>query len=233
VIRELARLVLPKSIRHPLGVGYSLARQAGAAARFDAINIRTYGRRAPRYGERVWIDPMACDWIIGGLKRSQTGQVLSGEWDSEKAPLATSVKIQACELHWQRGVPWEETGVYEHMMQLIREHGKVDGCLTLADVRARYSRLDAMYDQILSEGQLRSQVELRGWRNFRALGEIYVHFDRNGQILFGGGGTHRFAASRIAGLSSVPAQLGVVHAEALDRWTLNAIRSSQRPQDRI
>lgn len=230
MIRELARRALPKSILHPLEVGYSLAREAGAAARLDVYNISTFGRMAPRYGERVWIDPIACDWIVGGLGRRLTGQVLSGEWDREKAPLATSVKIQACGLHWSRGVPWEETGVYEHMMQLIRERGEADGCRTIADVRVRYSRLDAMYDQILSEGQLRSRIELQGWRGFRASGEIYVHIDRNGQILFGGGGCHRFAASRIAGLSCIPAQLGVVHAGALDRWSLNAIRSTQRPQ---
>lgn len=212
-----------------LSTAYSLAQVATAAVILDLSNRRAYGRGAPRYAERVWIDPMKCHRLVTkGMSREFSGHVVAGDWDLPTEPLSSLVKFRACEQHWTNGVPWEETGVYEHMMALISEHGEADGCRTLPDVVARYSRLDRMWQQVLVEGQLRSRVELHQ-RGFRALGEIYLHVDRNGRILFGGGGCHRLAAAQLARLKWVPAQLGVVHAQSLEEWTKCLTRSSRRP----
>ena len=178
----------------------------------------------------MWINPSAfSDRVLETApKRHHTGQVVDGDWDRETAPLSTLVKIRACELHWKHGVPWEETGVYEHMMELIAERGSADGCRTFADVVARYDRLDAMFRQVRSEGQLRSRSELQH-RGFRAVGEVYVHVGRGPRLLFGNGGCHRLAAARAAGLECIPAQLGVVHPEALNDWAKAVVRSTRRP----
>lgn len=114
------------------------------------------------------------------------------------------------------------------MLDLIRERGSADGCRTLAEVISRYERLDVMFRQVCSEGRLRSRSELQR-RGFRASGEIYMHVGRGPQLLFGNGGNHRFAAARIAGLSCIPAQLGVVHPEAIHDWEQVAVRGARRP----
>lgn len=55
-------------------------------------------------------------------------------------------------------------------------------------------------------------------RCLRESGGVYVHINRNGEAIFGGGGIHRFAIARILSLDTIPAQLGVVHEEALKLW---------------
>lgn len=228
--REVARRTLPDPIRKRLGTAYTVARWGSIAVRRDLSNLRVHGRTGPRYAERVWINPLAVGTFVvdRNVNRAQTGQVVDGDWDRRTAPLSEQVKIRACELHWKDGVPWEETGVYEHMMEIIKERGSADSCRTMADVVARYERLDVMFQQICAEGQLRSRDELQR-RGFRARGEIYIHIGRGPQLLFGGGGCHRFAAAQIAGLECIPAQLGAVHPHTLDNWTNVAMRSASRP----
>lgn len=212
-------------------VSGSWVKRASDAARLDARNILAYGRSAPRYAERVWIDPAVCNrLLVNRFSSSLSGRVLFGDWDLETAPLSNSTTFNACVLHWQEGVPWEETGVFEYMMDLIASQGYMDGCRSLEDVKERYSRLDAMYRQILSEKRLKSTLELYGQKRRRALGEVLVHVDRNGGLIFGRQGTHRLAASLSAGLPCIPSQIGAVHADALPRWNANAYRSVHRPK---
>lgn len=229
-LRSVARQVLPQPVRARVGAAVGLSRVGVGATRLDLANRRAFGPRAPRYAERIWLDPLACNFAVapGAVGRAHTGQVIDNDWDLQAHPVTSSVKVKAAELHWRDGVPWEETGVYEHMLELIEERGKADGCRTLEDVIARYKRLDVMFEQMVSEGRLRSRPELQK-RGFRAKGEVYIHVGRGPQLLFGGGGCHRFAAARIAGLRSIPAQLGVVHAGALADWETVVVRSARRP----
>ena len=50
---------------------------------------------------------------------------------------------------------------------------------------------------------------------YREMDGIFVHVGRSGDIIFGGGGAHRLAIAQGLKLERVPAQLGVVHREAL------------------
>ena len=228
-IRPLARKVVPLPVRLRLSTAYVRVGLQRRAVEVDLLNLRVHGRGSPRYREPVWIDPSACSEVVRSVNHYHSGQVLGGDWDVEGQPLSTMFKMRACELHWVHGVPWRETGVYEHMMDLIEKHGgRVDGCLTLADVVDRYERLDAMFAEVRSQGRLLSRRE-RSQRGFRARGEIYIHVGRGPRLLFGGGGIHRFAAARIAGLDCVPAQLGVVHQDVVADWQDVVVRGSRRP----
>ncbi len=81
----------------------------------------------------------------------------------------------------------------------------------------RYQALDELFELVASERRLRRQVELNS-RSFRELNGVYVHIGRNAEVLFAGGGFHRLAIARVLGLETIPAQLGVVHEEALETW---------------
>jgi len=94
--------------------------------------------------------------------------------------------------------------------------GRFDGCETLEDVVRRYERLDEVFDQVRREGRLRTAAELGG--SFRERGGVYVHIGRHSQPVFSLRGNHRLAIARILSLSLMPAQLGVVHPEALPNW---------------
>ena len=140
--------------------------------------------------------------------------ILGGDWDANTFPITTQWKIAACLDHWVHHIPWHETGVYDRMMELIRQHGAVDQCRTLGDVIARYERLDQIYRVVKAEGRLRSRSELDP-KNFREGGGIYIHVGRSGEPLFGLGGNHRLAIAIALDLSVFPAQVGVVHSKAV------------------
>ncbi len=132
-----------------------------------------------------------------------------------------SPKLDACYLHWSDGVSWSDTGIYEVMLDLIAKRGKVDGCRNLKDVQDRYERLDGVFSTVSEEGRLRVMSAVNP-KNFREVGGVYFHIGRDGNPIFGGGGQHRLAIALILGIEHIPAQLGVIHPDALK--TLGAYR---------
>lgn len=180
----------------------------------DAVRIVRWWRAAPHYGQRTYIDPNNCDLVYDGWLRRHSGQVRGGNWDLNAEPFEETVKMRACREHFEKNVPWEDTGIYEYIMRCIAERGgRYDGCTTYNDVVRRYERLDAIYEQVRAEQQLRCSSELS--RSFGESHGILVHFDRCGKPIFGNRGIHRFAIARVLQLSSIPVVVGVVHPKAL------------------
>jgi hypothetical protein len=191
---RLRRIVLPKSLR-----------------------MFRHGWNAPRAAERIWVRPAECVSAVGAFNRKMTGDVVGGDWDLRTEPVAELPKVRMARLHWQDGVSWRDAGAYDYMMQRIAEEGPLDDCETLDDVIARYERLDEIFEQVKRDGRFRTQTELRPG-NIRERGGVYVHIGRRNTPIFGVGGCHRLAMAQILGFTCIPAQLGVVHSDALASW---------------
>ena len=203
----------------------------------DLKNKAKYGLNAPVFAERIYIKPAECNQAIhseaikkitGLHPRKASGFVVHGKWpvdeqeglmDVDKLP-----KVQFCYRHFVDGVPWEETGVYEHMASLIEKRGKVDGCANSNDVVQRYQNLDQLYSQVKQEKALRKTKEVKKGV-FREYGSVLIHIGPGGKPFFGGGGAHRFAIAKILNLEYIPAQIGCVHVSAIP--TLKKLRRKQ------
>ena len=183
------------------------------AAIIDSANRLLYGRGAPRLYERMWIDPQQIEVYIPLFDRQASARVIGGSWDLAVEPLAEHATIQGCRLHWQDGVPWNEAGVIELR---TKERGS-----TLAQVLREYEALDRIFETVQREGRIRTAEELYG--EYREYGGPFVHVDREGRPIFGGGGFHRLAMAVVLGLSELPAHVGVVHSGAIGR--LDYLRS--------
>lgn len=193
------------------------ARRWARAVGYDLSNAVRYGRHAPLRCQRIWVVPAEVETAVDGLRRALSGRVISGDWDRETFPVEDVEKIRFSRLRWDQGFSWDETGAYDFSMRMIAQHGgRFDGCETLEDVVRRYERLDEVFDQVRREGRLRTAAELGG--SFRESGGVYVHIGRDCQPVFSLRGNHRLAIARILSLSLMPAQLGVVHPEALPSW---------------
>ncbi|WP_018862247.1 hypothetical protein [Thioalkalivibrio sp. ALJ3] len=176
-----------------------------------------YGKGAPRFAERIWVDPRALDRRIN-LSGAGSGVVLGGGWDQAAKPLREDDRVTiACRKHWLEGYTWDEAGVFDHFAKALEKRGQRDGCRTMADVRARYERLDRLFEQVKAEGLLRPQGEIAPW-SFREYDGILVHVDRHGRPIFGRRGCHRLAVARLLEIERIPAQVGVVHEKALPDW---------------
>lgn len=162
------------------------------------------------------------------FRRRHSGLVMGGDWDLSVAPIGGELKEAACRAHFLGGVPWEATELFTRLARELREKGEVDGCRSLAELRARYEVLDRIYDEARRTGRLRAQRELSGYFR-REYGGIFVHVGRDGRLLRSSGGAHRFAIARILALPRIPVQVGVVHPEAVTRGLYRALREGRQP----
>lgn len=195
----------------------------------DLRNMVSGGSAFPRAHERIWIDPTRLTRVYTrnpkqtpDYKRRHSGMVLAGDWDQHTEPLDESWKVAACLSHFRDGVPWEKTGVYDRMQEMIAERGVFDSCRTSNDIIKRYRKIDALYADIRKTG-FRDET-VRKFGALRLPEGVYVHLDRNGTPIFGAIGNHRIGIARALGLTRIPAQLGVVHPGALDRNVLQTLR---------
>jgi hypothetical protein len=184
----------------------------------DVHNLVRHGSSAPRFAQRLWIDPRVVDERVADSRRLFSGRVVGGDWDRHRDPVETHPKVRACVDHWRHGVSWRDTGVYDLLLRLIAERGRPkDGCADLDDVIARYRVLDTIFAQVRDEGRLRTRAQLDPGA-YRELGGVLINLDRDARPVAGGGGWHRLAMARVLGLARIPAQVGLVHVDALDRW---------------
>ena len=191
----------------------------------DLVNRTLRGVGAPRAQERIWVDPRKMTRIYTrnpsqspDFKRRHSGMVIGGSWDRATEPLDRSWKIAACLEHFRNGKPWDVTGVYDRMADMIRTRGQFDSCRNMDDIVARYQKVDALYSDIRENG-FRDETVL-GRSGPRLPEGVFVHIDRTGAPIFGAIGNHRVGIARALGLTRIPAQLGVVHPDALDSGAL-------------
>ena len=198
----------------------------------DIANYLSGGGNFPRAQERIWINPTRLTRIYTrnpaetpDYKRRHSGMVLAGDWDQCTEPLDQSWKIAACLEHFRDGVPWHETGVYDRMQEMIDTRGPFDSCTSMADIIARYEKIDTLYSEIRENGFRDETVYRLGTP--RLPEGVFVHLDRNGHPIFGAIGNHRLGIARALGLTRIPAQLGVVHPGAIDTNALAKWRSAK------
>ncbi|MCP2043994.1 hypothetical protein [Pontibacter sp. HSC-36F09] len=188
----------------------------------SVYNKIRYGANAPMYAELIFVDPMQVDQYSFAWKHRDSGRVIGGDWDQQEnlTAIDSRFKFNACIERWKLNKTWEETGIYEFMLNLILHRNRpVDKCNSLEDIIARYEQLDDLLEKVKETGRLNTQRELNP-SCYNEEGGIFIHIGRKNQTIFGGGGIHRLAIAKVLQLSSIPAQLGVVHSEALPTWTV-------------
>jgi hypothetical protein len=196
----------------PLPTAYILKRR-------DIYNLQQWGRQAPLSAERIWVNVpdvthvLRSECLVPRTLYPPTGIVCTAPWPHvEAVAIEDNMKIHACILHWAHGVPWEETGIYDYMLAMIAKHGRFDGCTTRDEIAARYKKMDRMYANIRANGSMKPASEFNG--GFRERDGVLFHVGPDGSVCFGGMGHHRFAIAHLLRLT-IPAQLGIVHSEAI------------------
>lgn len=183
------------------------------------LNFLKHGNNAPLRCEGIYIDPNKIDMVIDPnvFHSRDSGRVVGGDWDLRKSSISSFPKFIICYERFVNGKSWQEAGAYDLMINNQKENGDhPDGCRSLEDIEERYKQIDELYKNI-KKNNLLSRREINP-SNFRESGGVYVHVDRNGDIIFGRSGCHRIAIAIILQLQAIPVQVGVVHENALSYW---------------
>jgi len=179
----------------------------------DRSNRTRFGPGAPKFAERLWVDPRHVQHVAFGIGRS--GRVEAGSWPTgSQRPIEEDPVLRAAVARWVIGLPWEETGEVERMERVIRRKGAIKGCDTRRSILARCAQLDAIFEVIEREQRVRPQKEVAPGA-FREWGGIGMHIGPGGIPIRAENGRHRFAIARILGINKIPVRVGVVHLSAL------------------
>ena len=188
----------------------------------DRMNRLRYGPDAPLSDECIWIDVQTVNHLYAPelrpdapkLRRHDSGRVLAGDWDKARKPIHESLKAQAVRLHFMDGVLWRETPLYADLLTRIASGERPDELTSQADLDARYAALDRLWEELKQTRRLKPKAEMPDQYR-REHGGMLIHVGRDGTLMRSGGANHRFAMARLAGLTTVPAQVGGVHLDAV------------------
>ena len=175
------------------------------------------GPLAPRAGEVIDVDPRE---IRGHLPKElakrlrvqsgfESGAVIGGDWDRHVRRLDLTEKdvYTSCRLRWVEGRAWEDTPIFASYLGLIERREPCD-FRSVAELVESYRRLDEVFAQVQDEGRLSERYEHL----------VLVNMDREGSLFWGPNGRHRVTMALICGFVSIPARVGFVHRDAVDRF---------------
>ena len=190
---------------------------------FDIKNIFYYGYGAPRFAERIFINPLDVKLdTLEGFDRKSSAQIIPGDWDLNCRRIELNKKISIVYSYFDTGLGWERCGAYENMLQIIKTSPGSDGCYNKNDIINRYNKLDDLVRYLKNGGEYKVGSE------FREKGSVYIHIGRNGDLIFGGGGCHRLAIAKKLKIKEIPAQIGVVHSDFLIKFPLKMAEMRRR-----
>lgn len=196
--------------------------------RYRRIRYRLQGRQAiPDPTATIDVDPATVTHLVplsrfdGTPPRMLLGTIRGGDWDRGIPAIEPQRKYQACRARVEDGSQWVETGIVDHLTAEL-EASDADtiehGCGSREALRERYETTrEALYRSLRDEGYDREESPVC----------CRLHVGRDGRLLFGSGGRHRFYLSRLLGIDSVPVQLLCRHPE----W--QAVRETVATADSI
>ena len=199
----------------PVWLGVTGFRELGLRARRRVRRARY--RRAgmlavPDPTATIAVDPASVERHVSlsrfdeASPRTLMGVVRGGDWDRGLPRVEAQPKYRACAARVE-GASWAETGIIDRLeAELAASDAETieHGCGSRADLLRRYeTEREELYRTLRDEGYDRSLSPVC----------CRVHVGRDGDLLFGSGGRHRFYLSRLVGIDAVPVEVLVRHAE--------------------
>lgn len=190
-----------------------------------------YGAARPNPYDLIYVDPTNIEYLriprfSSQLATKREGTfIVDGDWDqeystrekydpgllrnnhtnSELIRVENFIFYRSCAKHFNEGVPWEETDLYQFLMEKKRSED-----LTSIDHIVDFDALDALYRDIKGNGYLH-QRDLRCSRHSTyppERDEVYINIGRDGELIFEEG-KHRFTIARILGVDHLPCRVFV------------------------
>jgi hypothetical protein len=192
----------------------------------DLKQFFQYGFGVPKFCETVFVDtrninfwlPPTGDWW------SESGRLLSGDWEQGIEPLSSNRTLTYARMHFQEGHDWLE--IREKLLSEgsagIPEFAVLENLVSKSESKRSESQrrlmsYEKLYSELSESRSLKARSELEV-PHFREHGGILIHFDSMGRLIFGARGNHRFAISKLLELSIIPAMVGLVHPKVKDSW---------------
>lgn len=176
-----------------------------------------------QYAQQIWINPndvklflnpQTIPFPVSKSHRELSGLISDQPWDDAAIDLSDVPQYREVTLRFFHGYSWGETGAIERLHSLLKAGKRCAGCTTTKDIYRRFGEIDRLYSQIQQSKRLKTRAEVDACP-FRELNGVFIHVDSQARPLFGSGGAHRLFISQLVELTTIPAQVGLVHPNAL------------------
>lgn len=176
---------------------------------YNKIN---YGNSVANPFKIVYINPQNINRTTSKFATfHHVGCIKGGSWDRNATPVEDHPKYRAVEQHFSEGIPWEETGLFEHYEDVLRTQGQVDGHRSMNELKERYERIDEIFKDIRDNGfKSPSEVSESKLCKKEKLDYPAINIGRDGELIFGVG-WHRFTISQVLNLDSIPVRIIARH----------------------
>lgn len=173
-------------------------------------NIK-YEESYPDLYKVIWVDPSKIRFAKS-VDITKRGFIKGGDWDKKAKSVSNRSKLKAIKKHFEESYSWEETDIYSNLMRHVKEKGNMDDCHSMEDLKNKYeNQVENLYENIKKNGY-KTQVELGNTDQSKpGIGEICVSIGRNGEIIHGNRGWHRFTIARILDIDKIPVQIILRH----------------------
>lgn len=138
---------------------------------------------------------------LPGNKRAhkRIAPITGGDWDRHVIPVGAMDKVVAIDQHFNHGIPWRQTQVFERYRYKLSQGRQALDCDTEEEIEAYYhQRFNRyLYASIENHGILSPAEDA-------SVKPIHVYIDRHGQFLYGTGGNHRLGMAILLGIETMP-----------------------------
>ena len=177
----------------------------------------------------IYVDPTDVEEMMTDDSRSHLNhsnvisEVIDGPWDELTRPLSDYHLYRSFQSHFEEGVPWEHTELYEVRKQRFAQGEYNWGCENMTEFESRLDTLDQMFINIKKEGY-KSQRELRSHdgsdialRDIHRywppeLHEVIINIGREGKLILHDG-RHRLSIAKILEIDEIPVRVKVRHED--------------------
>ncbi len=192
---------------------------------------------ASRAQQLIYFNPHSVKRCLNKTSVNSPRFCVDGGWDDSDVvdiSLARGAIVETIRLMFFEGKHYKDTPQYEVMLKAVLSGPatakQLGGywCRTIEDVDAYFKALEQAYRKISTEGY-KTQKQLAGEASMPEMkkdDEIKLYVDRSGELILGGGGTHRLCIAKNLGLSSIP---GIVRGVDL-HWALKAYDTNGMPR---
>lgn len=146
--------------------------------------------------------------------RSNTGRIISGDWDSRVKAYDGEMLYESYHQHFNQNQPWENTLYYKKGAEMLEKGAVLYGCRSLNEFKEkRLAYIDKLHRDIQQNGYSTQEVaEGKDGRSKGLFHEISVNIGRNGELIYNNAtGNNRLALSKVLKLKRVPVLVVVRH----------------------
>jgi hypothetical protein len=158
----------------------------------------------------LWIRPGDIRFKLADrqIRRLSRNEILGGDWDVDRTKIEDTPKYRSIIQHFNDGVAWENTDLFRRYAKRLNDGAKLRGTRSIVELKEIYDEtIEKLYLSIRRDGFVLPQ---RG-RRTKNLPHLYI--GRDGELLYGRQGNHRYAIARLLNLEFLPC---VVHVRHID-----------------